>query len=79
MLTLLQDMVIANGVDIKHKGMFVKQWKINAFPPEINCHEDNRPWQKGDFAIHMAGAWAHVKGVDDPTGVLLRLYAPEAV
>lgn len=55
MLTLLQDMVKADGLGIKHKGRFVKQWKINAFLSEINCHEDNRPWQKGDFAIQWLG------------------------
>lgn len=52
---------------------------MNAFPEEIHCHQNGRAWQKGDFAIHMAGAWAHVKWADDPTGWLLRKYVNEVV
>lgn len=73
-LTLLQDMVKDDTNDINKKGTFIKQYEMNAFPPEIKCHEDGREWQEGDFVIHMAGAWAHVSG-DDPTGRLLRKYA----
>ncbi|KAI5367840.1 Putative glycosyltransferase 34, nucleotide-diphospho-sugar transferase [Septoria linicola] len=70
----LGDMVKEDTNNINRKGTFVKQYEMNAFPPEIKCHEDGREWQKGDFVIHMAGAWAHVEG-DDPTGRLLRKYA----
>ncbi|KAF2206506.1 glycosyltransferase family 34 protein [Cercospora zeae-maydis SCOH1-5] len=74
----LRDMVLNNLHNIAQKGMFVKQYKMNAFPPEIHCVEDDRFWQPGDFMIHMAGAWAHVHE-EDPTGLLLRKYAPLAV
>ncbi|CAK1362353.1 hypothetical protein CB0940_02383 [Cercospora beticola] len=70
----LRDMYANDLHNMKHKGTFVKQYKMNAFPTEIHCHEDDRPWQEGDFMIHMAGAWAHVHE-KDPTGLLLRKYA----
>lgn len=52
----------------------IPQWKINAFPPEIGCYDENkREWEKGMFVIHFAGAWAHIVG-EDPTGYLMRKY-----
>jgi mannan polymerase II complex MNN10 subunit len=57
----------------------VPQWKLNAFPPEIACFdEDKRVWEHGTFVIHFAGAWAHVKG-DDPTGQLMNKYEPNII
>jgi mannan polymerase II complex MNN10 subunit len=61
------------------KFIYVPQWKINAFPKEIECWDkDKRGWQRGDFVIHFAGAWAHVTD-DDPTGYLMRKYRSEIV
>ncbi|KAF2103037.1 hypothetical protein NA57DRAFT_52573 [Rhizodiscina lignyota] len=66
------------GYTEKHVRM-IPQWKTNAFPEEIKCWDkDDRGWEKGTFAIHFAGAWAHLKD-DDPTGVLMRKYEPEIV
>lgn len=57
----------------------VPQWKLNAFPQEIACFdEDRKVWEHGYFIIHFAGAWAHVKG-DDPTGQLMQKYKDEII
>ena len=57
----------------------VPQWKLNAFPQEIACFdEDKKKWKPGMFVIHFAGAWAHVGG-EDPTGKLMRKYQDEIV
>jgi mannan polymerase II complex MNN10 subunit len=54
--------------------VFVPQRKLNAFPDEIHCYDDEaEPWQQGDLLLHFAGAWAHVEG-EDPTGVLMKKY-----
>jgi len=56
------------------RAVFLPQHKMNAFPDEIPCYgRDSRAWEEGDFVIHFAGAWAHVKG-DDPYGELMRKY-----
>ena len=56
------------------KWAYVQQHRINAFPDEIGCVEKgSRQWQKGDFVLHFAGAWAHVKE-PDATGFLMRKY-----
>jgi mannan polymerase II complex MNN10 subunit len=53
---------------------YVPQYKINGFPPEINCYDkESGAWKEGDFVIHFAGAWAHLT-MDDPTGFLMRKY-----
>ncbi|SMQ45134.1 unnamed protein product [Zymoseptoria tritici ST99CH_3D7] len=74
----LRDMVATGTMGLDKKSTFVKQWQLNAFPPEIKCHQDHIPWQPGFFVIHFAGAWAHVDE-PDPTGLLMRKYAPYAV
>ncbi|KAL5121210.1 hypothetical protein ACEQ8H_000678 [Pleosporales sp. CAS-2024a] len=57
----------------------VPQWKLNAFPQEIACFDDERrAWEHGAFVLHFAGAWAHVKG-DDPTGQLMKQYEHEII
>jgi mannan polymerase II complex MNN10 subunit len=57
----------------------VPQWKLNAFPKEIACYdEDKRVWERGTFILHFAGAWAHVKG-EDPTGQLMKKYENEVI
>jgi mannan polymerase II complex MNN10 subunit len=62
------------------RALFIPQWKINAFPPEIECWDDDkRSWQRGDFVIHFAGAWAHVKDIEDPRGYLMEKYRQEIV
>jgi mannan polymerase II complex MNN10 subunit len=61
------------------KTIMIPQKTMNAFPEEIRCQElatDERPsglWQPGDFVVHFAGAWAHVKE-EDPTGYLMQKY-----
>lgn len=66
------------GYTAQHVHM-IPQWKTNAFPEEIKCWDkDDRGWEPGTFAIHFAGAWAHVKG-EDPTGQLMRKYEGEIV
>lgn len=58
----------------KDKVRVVSQWKMNAFPEEIQCYdEEKRAWEDKMFVIHFAGAWAHVKG-EDPTGYLMKKY-----
>lgn len=33
----------------------IPQFKLNAYPVEIGCHEKfERPWQPGDWIIHFA-------------------------
>jgi mannan polymerase II complex MNN10 subunit len=59
--------------------VYIPQYKINAFPKEIQCYdEESRAWKRGDFVIHFAGAWAHLK-MDDPTGFLMRKYQEEII
>ena len=55
------------------------QSKLNAFPEEIKCYEDNSgQWEPGKFILHFAGAWAHVKG-EDPTGQLMKKYKDDVI
>ncbi|KAH7069243.1 galactosyl transferase GMA12/MNN10 family-domain-containing protein [Paraphoma chrysanthemicola] len=57
----------------------VPQWKLNAFPTEIACFDDeSTAWEHGQFVLHFAGAWAHVKG-KDPTGQLMNKYEREII
>jgi mannan polymerase II complex MNN10 subunit len=59
------------------KFVMVPQWKLNAFPEEIPCYDqDNKMFEKGIFMLHFAGAWAHVKE-EDPTGFLMKKYERE--
>lgn len=63
----------------KKKFVYVRQRLINAFPNEIGCVDvPNDYWARGDFVIHFAGAWAHLKE-EDPTGFLMRKYHPDIV
>lgn len=59
--------------------MIMPQRTMNAFPEEIRCVEaqPSGVWSPGDFIIHFAGAWAHLQE-EDPTGYLMRKYAPLA-
>ena len=60
-----------------HRVRVMPQVKINAFPDEIACFDDEKkPWDKEMLVVHFAGAWAHVKG-EDPTGYLMKKYEPE--
>jgi mannan polymerase II complex MNN10 subunit len=57
----------------------VPQSKLNAFPEEIACFDEERKaWEHSDFILHFAGAWAHVKG-EDPTGQLMKKYEHEII
>ncbi|KAF2424229.1 hypothetical protein EJ08DRAFT_700824 [Tothia fuscella] len=59
---------------------FIPQHKINAFPAEIPCFDQTKiKWEPGTFAIHFAGAWAHVHDMDDPTGYLMKKYEKEII
>ncbi|KAL6711872.1 hypothetical protein ACN47E_002915 [Coniothyrium glycines] len=61
------------------RTLVVQQQKLNAFPQEIACYDpDSKAWERGDFVIHFAGAWAHVKG-DDPTGWLMKKYEGDII
>jgi mannan polymerase II complex MNN10 subunit len=56
------------------RTIWIPQKTINAFPKDIHCWEtENGYWQPGDFVIHFAGAWAHLKE-ENPTGVLMEKY-----
>lgn len=75
----LRDMIKDNTFHAREKTAMIKQWKMNAFPSEIRCYDDDkRGWERGMFLVHFAGAWAHVKE-DDPTGFLMRKYVQEVV
>lgn len=64
------------SVDTTH---VVPQSKLNAFPEEIRCYEQgSKAWEYGEFFLHFAGAWAHVKG-DDPTGQLMKKYTDQII
>lgn len=57
----------------------VPQQRMDAYPQEIACFDEHSTaWRKGDFVIHFAGAWAHVKG-DDPTGQLMKKYESQII
>jgi mannan polymerase II complex MNN10 subunit len=35
--------------------VFVPQYKLNAFPPEIGCYDKyNQKWQHGTFMVHVS-------------------------
>lgn len=76
LLKLIQE----NVLHARKKSVIVRQWKMNAFPKEIPCYDDDKTrWEKGMFVVHFAVAWAHVKDTDDPTGDLMRKYAEYVV
>lgn len=64
-----------------YSGRFamMSQKSINAFPEEVKCFEQDDAgvevgrWEKGDFVVHFAGAWAWIKE-KDATGVLMEKY-----
>jgi hypothetical protein len=42
------------GSGNKH-ALAVSQFRMNAYPAEIGCHQDRkRTWQRGDWIIHFA-------------------------
>jgi len=71
----------ANDAPSAYAGRFamMPQKSVNAFPEEIECWEKNAEgmevgkWERGDFVVHFAGAWAWVKE-KDATGVLMQKY-----
>lgn len=69
--------LLKHDPEFARRALKVPQTRLNAFPEEIKCFEHgSRPWQLGDFVVHFAGAWAHVKG-EDPTGQMMRKYGPQ--
>jgi len=69
----------APGTSVPDRILYIPQWKLNAFPEEIGCFDDHSgKWERGNFVLHFAGAWAHVKE-DDPTGFLMKKYEGQIV
>jgi len=58
------------------RTIMIAQWKMNAFPEEIPCYDqrDPKPWERGMFVVHFAGAWAHMQNVSDAKAVLFEKY-----
>lgn len=68
-----------NSVSGKNTVVIPQTW-MNAFPQEIRCYDDyQRPWERGMFNLHFAGAWAHMSGVDDAYGVSIIHFSFEAI
>jgi len=66
--------VLFKSADFEDNYKIIPQHTINAFPEEIGCFDKyKKKWEPGMFAIHFAGAWAHVKE-EDPTGFLMKKY-----
>ena len=71
----IRDILYRTPLGKKH-ARWVPQHKINAFPPEIPCWDKvGKGWSVGEFVVHFAGAWAHMTGYKDETGLLMRKYA----
>lgn len=65
--------------ETRARTTLVRQQLMDAYPKEIACFdEDSEEWRYGDFVIHFAGAWAHVKG-EDPTGQLMKKYEGQII
>ena len=76
------EVVQANKRGEKDRVVFIKQWKMNAFPAEIPCYEDDdgRKWEPGMFVLHVAGAWAHMpEDKENAKNILLQKYAKDIV
>jgi len=75
----IRDVINQNSNHVADQALWIPQWKLNAFPEEIRCwDEDQKGWEKGLFVVHFAGAWAHVKE-EDPAGFLMNKYAKEII
>jgi len=62
----------------RSRAIWIPQTKINAFPEEVPCFDENgKGWKPRDFVAHFAGAWAHLpaKLKKDSYGVLMRKYS----
>ena len=72
---------LASRVPLSEHALRIPQAAINAFPHEISCYEDGLSglWRRGMFVVHFAGAWAHLRGEEDPTGVLMRKYGSQII
>ncbi|GFF22900.1 probable alpha-1,2-galactosyltransferase gmh2 [Aspergillus udagawae] len=71
MLQLIKE----NRHDEEEQVLFIPQWKMNAFPEEILCYDqDNRKWEPGMFVVHFAGAWAHMPNRTDAKADLFEKY-----
>ena len=71
----IRDLLYRTPLGEKH-ARWIPQHKINAFPPEIPCIDNvGKGWSVGAFVVHFAGAWAHMTGYRDETGLLMRKYA----
>lgn len=69
--------VLESSPQERLRAKWIPQKKINSFPEEIDCFDENKlPWSPGDFVVHFAGAWAHLKGKakKDPYGVMMRKF-----
>lgn len=71
----IREVVAANENGEGNRTHFIPQRRINAYPEEIGCFDQEQlPWQQRDFVIHFAGAWAYLREDKDPTGTLMRKY-----
>ena len=71
----IKDILYKTELGKKH-ALWVPQDEINAFSPEIPCYDEGGSgWRVGRFVVHFAGAWAHLHGYKDVTGMLMRKYA----
>ncbi|USW51846.1 Putative glycosyltransferase 34, nucleotide-diphospho-sugar transferase [Septoria linicola] len=75
----LRDMVEKNVFSVAEKSVVVPQTWMNSYPEELTCYDPRdkaleRPWKRGDFVIHFAGAAWHHKEMEDSIGTLMRKY-----
>ena len=75
------EVVQANKRNEKERTVFIKQWKMNAFPAEVPCYDDEqRKWEPGMFVLHVAGAWAHMPDdKENAKNILIQKYANDVV
>ena len=75
----LKDMIEKNVLSVADRSVIVPQVWMNSYPEELACYDPRdeelmRPWEKGDFVMHFAGAAWHHKEMADPVGTLMRKY-----
>jgi mannan polymerase II complex MNN10 subunit len=71
--------VEGGNIAAKKPIVMIPQYKINAYPEEIGCLDENEmAWKPGMFVMHFAGAWAHIKE-KDAYGWMMRKYADKVV
>jgi mannan polymerase II complex MNN10 subunit len=74
----MRDIMFKGSKPFSDNVLFIPQWKMNAFPEEIKCWDMQKPWERGMFVLHFAGAWAHMEE-EDPTGLLMKRYEGQII